>query len=798
MENKIKTELPQKANQAEIDLQWIFINIFLHWKWFLISLLICLPAGYLKLRYSTSVYQIEAKVTLQNSQEDAGNSEFAVFRNMGLIKANNSIASQMEIFRSRNLMEDVVQQMGFYISYGIKGRLKDTELYGAENTPVEVFLNAESARKISGTVYMQFRLGAGNAIRVDGRYGEEVFSKQVAPILDSVQISVGTIYFHINENIPLKEEYNLDAYIYNPSSIARSYLSRLSLENTLENTSIVKLTVQDILPQRGIDFLNKLIDTYNHDAMEDKNKAARNALKFIEERLAYVNEDLNSSEEDIEEFKRDHRFITNLSGESERFLSEGNDYEKHLIQINLQSELLKILSDDIHMRKNDNASLIVNPGLEDAPLISYINQYNALALERERLTNYNVAGNPSVIKVEENIASAKEAIIAAISGYQRSLKIKEKDLKKMNSKSEEQVEKFPRLEREWAEKLRQQKIKETLYVALLERKEETALSLAVTAPGAKTIESPLTMGIVSPNRMSVMLSALLIGLLIPLLLIGIKTIFNYRIENESDVSHLSEVPIISTLPLDKKKKPVVVSAHATTPIVEMFRLIRGKLQFLLDTPETGKKVILVTSFISGEGKTFVSINLALTFALRYKTVLIGLDIRKPKLSSYMELENTRTGVVSYLTEQTTNIDEIIQPSKLHEQLDVIVAGIIPPNPNELLMEKNLDKMFSELRTRYEYIIVDTSPVGSVSDTFLLNRIADISLFVVRNGYSPKIALRMLNDINRERRLNDPQILVNGVAGNKVGKYGYSRYGYGYGYGYSSKQKENDNDNEIAD
>ncbi len=785
METKGRTEPLSRAN-AEIDLQWIFIHIILHWKWFLASLLICLPAGYLKLRYSTNIYQVDSKIVLQNSQGGSGNSEFAVFESMGLINSNNSIVNQMEFFHSRNLLENVVRQMGLYISYTVKGRLKDTEIYGNNNryfqsTPVEVFMKAQSASSINGCINLKFASEANEKILMNGSYGLETFSKQLNGVLDSITMSAGTIYMYVDENIPFNGDHNLDVNIYNPAGVAMSYLSRLSLENTINNTSIVKLSILDAHPVRGIDFLNKLIDAYNHDVMDDKNKAARNALKFIEERLSFVNGDLESAEEDIVDFKRNNKVITSLSSESERFLSDGSDSEKQLVQIGLQLELLRILSDEIGKNQTGNSRLITNPGVQDASLINNINQYNALVLERERLGNYTVEGNPSVVRIEENISSVKESLIISIEGYRKSLKINEKDLKKTNRESDKHVDEFPRLEREWAEKLRQQKIKETLYVALLERKEEVSLSLAVTAPGAKVIESPITVGIVSPNRMSVMLSALLIGLLIPLIILGIKAIFNYRIENEGDVARISKVPVISSLPFDKKKRSIVISSHDTSPIAEMFRLLRTKLQFAMNSQETGKKVILITSFISGEGKTFVSINLAMTFALKYKTVLVGLDIRRPKLSNYMNLEPSKNGVVSYLSGFTPDINEIIQASGLHEQLDVIPAGMIPPDPNELLMEKNLEKLFNELRKRYEYIIVDTSPVGSVSDSFLLNRVTDISLFVVRSKYTPKVALRMLNEISVEGRLNDPHILINGISENKGGKY---RYGYGYGYGYS--------------
>jgi capsular exopolysaccharide synthesis family protein len=319
----------------------------------------------------------------------------------------------------------------------------------------------------------------------------------------------------------------------------------------------------------------------------------------------------------------------------------------------------------------------------------------------------------------------------------------------------------------------------------LRRKQEIDFTLAVSAPSAKVIESPLTSGLVSPRKTMIYFICLITGLLFPFVVIGIRELMNYKLSHEEEVRRLVDIPIIVSLPIVKTKSSIVVSSHATTAIVERFRLLRTNLQFILDSPD--KKSILITSTISGEGKTFVSVNLALTFALKYKTILVGLDIRRPKINTAFNLPK-QMGLISYLTGEETNINNLIYKNANGTGLDVLTSGMVPLNPNELLIERTLDEMFVKLREQYEYIIIDSSPVGSVSDAFLLNRICDASLFVIRNDLTPKSAISLANNVFREKRLNNVNLVLNGFSEGK-GRYGYGYgygYSYGYGYGYESE------------
>jgi capsular exopolysaccharide synthesis family protein len=366
---------------------------------------------------------------------------------------------------------------------------------------------------------------------------------------------------------------------------------------------------------------------------------------------------------------------------------------------------------------------------------------------------------------------------------QITLQEQQKQYQKLKDLYDTGIEEVPRKERELADIVRQQLIKANLYVELLSRREEIALTLAVTAPSAKVLESPLPSGgPIAPQKMRIYMMCLLVGVLCPFVVIGIHELFNYKISNEESVRRFTAgVPVIVSLPMIKSKDTLVITPHSTTAIAERFKLLRTNLQYVL---ADHKKVILITSTISGEGKTFVSINLAVTFSLKYKTILVGLDIRRPKIGIYLNLPK-KAGLISYLTGSETDVEQLINKNINGTGLDVLVSGIVPPNPNELLMEKTLDDLFIVLRNMYDYIIIDSSPVGSVSDAFLLNRVADVSLYIVRGSFSPKSSMNLINNIYDEKRLSNVNIVLNAFDSKKSGYgYGYG-YGYSYGYGYGS-------------
>ena len=775
-----------KPKSREIDVQWFLVTLLCHWKLFLFSAGLCLFIGFIYLRYSIKIYNVGATVILKDDKKGGmGNSELSVYEGMRLVNPNSNVDNEVEMFTSRNLVQSVVSELRLYIRYSVLGKFKDTELYGHSNnwfykeTPVTAWMDETDVNNLYFPVILDIRKN-GNYI-VSGSCGNEMIEVTFETLPAKINTQSGSVLLQPSTISSLKEDHPLHIVISHPLPITKYYLSCLSAEATSKTTSVVKLGLNETHRKRGEDFLDKLIEMYNRDAMEDKNKAASNASRFISERLDYLSEDLNSEEGKIETYKRDNQ-LTDLEIESQLFLSEDNESNKQLIAIGTQVELLGMLKKELN--KNIQSLLPANLGLTDPNLAVTIGKYNAAIMEKERFSAYTSEESPIMIRIGERIELLREDVRTQVEGLQKSFVAREKDIRKQGKTYESYLYDIPRREREYAEMTRLQQIKANLYTTLLQKKEEAELSLAVTAPSAKVMNSPLA-GVrpVSPKSTRTYALCLLLGLMLPYAGLGLRNLINYKVEDETEIGRGSLVPVMVSLPMDKSKKSVVVSAHATTPVVERFRLLRTNLLFSLgNNPE--KKVMLITSTISGEGKTFVSINLAMTFALKYKTLLIGLDIRRPKLDSYMQLSQ-KDGIVSYLAGFNRDIDSLIQKNVDGTGLDVMVAGSVPPNPNELLMESSLDELFRELRNRYEYIIVDTSPVGSVSDPFLLDRISDISLFVVRQGYTPKAALALSNDIFEEKRLKNLFLVLNGFGNRKTGRYGY---GYGYGYGYSSKEK----------
>ncbi|GBU08444.1 tyrosine protein kinase [Bacteroidales bacterium] len=765
----------------QMDVKWYLVNVLIHWKSFLLSIIICLVVGFLYLRYSVPSYDVNTAIILKDSRKGGmGNTELSVFQGMGLLSSNNNVDNEIEILRSQNLIEGVIKDLELYVQYSIKGIIKSTEIYGNYNggyisQPVFVLVRPEVAIRVSGSLNLVISLHADSSVNVEGVYRGKTFGSTFEKLPAILETPIGQFYLKPSKRVRLKKELPLHVKVTSPLSASFFYMSNLQIKSVSKESSVVRLSLKETHRERGVIFLDHLVEMYNRDAMGDKNKAASNAANFITERLELINRDLSVSEMDLEIYRKENKLI-DLGSESKLFLNEGNDYEKKMIHVGTQLELLAYVETEVKKLIGGDV-LLPTIGLVAPDLTSSITQYNAAILEKERLLTYSSVNSPVIVRLNESIGAYRQEIVSGVSGVRKSFELERKQAQAENQRYESYVRDVPRKEREYEEKLRQQRIKESLYIILLEKKEEAELSLAVTAPSAKMIEDPLAGSHpISPNQMLVLLFSVIFGISIPLLVIILRESFSYKIETDLDVKRLTEIPLLGTLPMDKKSTGLVVGSSRTTPIAESFRLLRTNAQFTLGNSD--KKVLLVTSSVSGEGKTFVSTNLALTFALKYKTLLIGLDMRRPKLSDYLRLSK-KEGIVSYLSGEITDIDSLIQPSGVHEKLDVMISGPIPPNPNELLMGINLDQLFTALRKKYEYIIVDTSPVGSVSDAFLLNRVSDGCLFVLRSGVTPKTGLALANHLKDEGRFKNLHLVLNGMEETKLGGYGY---GYGYGYG----------------
>jgi capsular exopolysaccharide synthesis family protein len=797
-----------KGNTKEFNFQWFIANFLIHWRWFVASIILFIAIGALRLRYSVPVYGVDATIILKDTRRGGmSNSELAIFQNMSILDPNNNFYNEMEVLRSRDLLETTVINQGLFTRYFVEGRFKNTELYDSGNSgyysglPVRVFADSLLVSSLRGTLFLKITLADDLTILAEGSYGTQTFSQEYTSLPGVIKTPIGELFLLANERVPLKKEYPLHVQLVPPERVASQYKGMLTLSLVGgELATAVKMTLNETHRKRGEDFLNALFELYNYDTMNDKNKSAFSASKFISERLASLKEELTRAEKQLQDYKQDNH-ITFVQPTAGVYINEENTSSKLIADFETQLLFLDYFSEELE-KENQLLPSFFEQVTSYGISLNLLEEYNRYLSDRERYLLYTKEGVPMINRLDKRLENLKIQIRKNVETVRNSLNKKKQQYEELKYEYGTDIDDIPRLDREVLELFREGDIKDKIYRELSRKQDEINLTLAATFPNAKMIEHPVAYGPILPRKMSIYLLCMIVGLLFPYLIIGIRDALNYKLSHEDEVRRFSDVPVIVSLPFVKTKAHLVVTPRSTSAIVERFRLLRTNLQFILNTPE--KKSILITSAISGEGKTFISINLAMIFALKYKTVLVGLDIRRPKITNYLNLPK-HSGLVSYLTGDDTNLDNLLFKNVNGTNMDVLTTGVIPPNPNELLMEKSLDNMFAELRKKYDYIVIDTSPAGSVSDAFLVDRVSDVSIFVVRKDHSPKSVLSLINNVSEGKRLKNVNIILNAFSGKghgygygygygnygygSYGGYGYGGYGYGnysYGYGYESE------------
>ena len=549
--------------------------------------------------------------------------------------------------------------------------------------------------------------------------------------------------------------------------------------------------------QCGQDFINQLLEMYNRNTNNDKNEIAQKTAEFIDERISIISKELGSTEADLETFKRDAG-ITDLTSEAQIALAGNAEYEKKSVENRTQISLVNDLRK--YLRGNEYEVLPSNVGLQDAALIGAIERYNEMLVERKRLLRTSTENNPTIVNLDTSIRAMKANVQATLEGTLQGLMITKSNLDREASRYSRRISNAPGQERAYVSIARQQEIKAGLYLMLLQKREENAIALAATANNAKIIDEAIADDTpVSPKRSMIYLIALVLGVGIPVGIIYLIELTKFKIEGRADVEKLTSVPIIGDIPLTDEKNDkngsIAVFENKNNLMSETFRNIRTNLQFMLDNDQ---KVILVTSTVSGEGKSFVSANLAISLSLLgKKVVIVGLDIRKPGLNKVFHLSNKEKGITQYLSNPETDLMELVQPSDINKNLFILPGGSVPPNPTELLARNGLDKAIEILKQNFDYVIMDTAPIGMVTDTLLVGRVADLSVYVCRADYTHKAEYTLINELAIEKKLSKLCTVINGVdlKKRKYGYYyGYGKYGkyygygkrYGYSYGYGEK------------
>ena len=744
------------------------------WYWFVLSVIVCIGLGVLVFISRTPVYNVSSTLLIRSTDENGmGQMPQVDMLSMMGLGATKQVTDELAIINSRYVMEQSIRDLGLQTEYRKKQKLRWVGQYPKQD--VQVVYPPCFTDTMRKTVKMSLKC-TSNGYVMKVKYGSWLSSKHKFKALDdTIGTCIGDISFHINRLPEKGDKYRI---VTMPLPvITDKYRLAVNAKQIKKESNVVRISTDTDMPQRAINLMNKMIDLYNYDAVIDKNIMATNTKNFIDERLKIITEELEAVETDVETYKK-QKGITSLSDEAAIYLRGSNEYQRRQVEIETQQNILDFLRQFIADEQNKYNFIPANIGINSEVLLEVIGEYNELLLTRMKTMRSATADNPVLAHIDMQLQAMRQNIEMSIKSAEDGLEIMRKDLQKQEKRYAGRIGDVPTQEREYLQIKRQQEIKQNIYLFLYQKREENALTLASTVMPAKTIDVPQMMtDPVAPRLRLILLIALVLGILIPIGVIFVYDIFDNKIKDIKQYERLVKAPVLGQLIQSRKRSAVVITQTENTASAELFRLLRTNLRFMLPA-ENKSNVILITSSVNGEGKSFVAINTALSMALLGKrVVLVGLDIRKPTLASYIGLSSTGL-LTAYLADSAYELNDIIVPSGLDNNLDVIPAGVVPPNPNELLQNERLDELFVQLRERYDYVFVDSAPVAMVSDTFLLNRVTDMTIYVSRADYTEVEMADYINQMYEQKRLKNIACVLNGVKASAAG-YG-STYGYGYG------------------
>ena len=835
MEETTKLEQGKEQEVREglssFDFATLYRTTVLNWYWFVLSLIIFGSLGAIYLRYTTPMYQSTAKLLIKDeSGSNRRGQSLQNMSNLGIISNSTGIDNEMEILTSHSLAEDAIRDLKLYVNYSTKGRVKDVILY--RNQPLNVDVDPEHLEKLNAPIDLTITKDSIFYI-VSGTYyvptndnsneGPYSINRKITNLPATIATRAGIITISSNYGHTLKNSDVLNVSILSPRMAANKYTSELQVSQTAKSTSIAQLQLTDEVPQRSLDYLKQLAIVYNRQANEDKNTIALRTDKFINDRLSKINTELGKTEGELQNYKQKNG-IVELQMNAGNSVANQNNSELKLADVETQIELFNTIAREVESSSRNLTQVIPsNVGLDDQSSTSLINKYNELVLERNRLLRSASESSPVVEPLTAQIRELNGNIRRAIAAARQNLLIQRDAVSAQVNKYNGQVAETPQQERMLTQIDRQQEVKSGLYLMLLQKREENSISLAATADKGKLIDDPQLVGKISPKSTSIMMVALLIGLVIPVLVILVLQFFRYKIEGHDDVARLTKLPIIADVAVAsnkaKGKADIVVHENQNNQMEEIFRSMRTNLQFML---KEGQKVVLFTSSTSGEGKTFNAANLSVSFGLLgKKVILVGLDIRRPRLAELFGINDHKHGITNLLVKDNPTAEELqeqILPSGVNKNLDLLMAGPIPPNPAELIARNSLDIIINLLKEKYDYIMIDTAPVGLVTDTLQIARVVDASIYMCRADYTPKSSFNLINALANENKFPNMAIVLNGIDMSKrkysyyygyggYGKYGrYGRASYGTSYGqygnygnygnYTNSHFGNKNDNSV--
>jgi capsular exopolysaccharide synthesis family protein len=784
--------LNDKSDREGSSFAKLFSTVLFHRKWFILSVLLCGLIGFLYVRSTPKTFRRTATVLVQDDRRGGVMSESAAFQDL-FYSARASVDNEIGVFKSKRLMYDVAKQLRLDVSYKIRDGLRDRELYSS--TPIIVdFTDIDPLQSISMTATL---LENRQVELKDFQWGKEE-SNLVKVLLpgDTLRTPVGDIMVTI---APLIER----DYIGKPVQISKrslkavsdSYNSRLKVDVDNKMSSIINLTLEDVNIKRAEDVINTLIEVYKNDAILDKNQVLESTANFIRERLIIIESELSDVDSKIEQYKRDHQ-LTDIRSESALYLQSSGRLDTEVLSLENQLDMAEFMK--VYLQDNSKLSdpIPASIGISDSGIQGQIAEYNSLLAQRNKLLANSSENNPLVKEMDNTLAATRFSISKAVDNLIAGLKIQIENMRQKEISTRGKISTVPMQHKYITSIERQQKIKEELYLYLLNKKEENELQATIMASNCRIIDpadglnSP-----VSPNKVRVVLISFIIGLLIPGLWLYIRSLLNTAVYTKKELKEALTVPFLGEIPLvkTKSKELIVVEENSTEPICEALKIVHSNLEFMDTEHKGGGKVIMVTSVNQDAGKTFIAANLGMSMAtVKEKVVVIDLDLRKGTLTKRLGIGTKQPGISNYLAAMEDNIFDSIHPYKESSLLDIVPCGTIPPNPADLLKSDRLDKLIAELRTKYDYVLLDTPPFGVVVDVQLCARVADQTIYVVRSGMLDKRVLPEIQELYNSGKMNNMSILLNGIDIKKIasyGTYGYGygygrKYGYGYGYGYA--------------
>lgn len=750
-------------NQNEIDVRKIVRVVLEHWWWFAIGVVFFLLLGMAYYVRKSPSWTTDASIMLR--QGDMMSEKMDPMAMLGL-GGNAQTEDELVVFSSRGLIAQSIDALNLWEYSFVKDGVRWKGEFRNPALTIDYIRLTEDASLSPFTVTVK---ATKSGYKVKTKLGYFTRSTSRVETLDEpIETAVGTIRIHANR--PLSQDTTYKVVHKRHELVVSDYRQLLKVAQHKKESNIIDLSMKSPMPDRDKAFLYQVIEQYNMNALVDKNMIASNTASFIDERLRIITEELGDAEKAVSEYKEKNN-IAHLETQAQLYLHASRAEQSAIAEIETQLSLVDYVDEFLRDDTKRNNLIPANIGITDASLGSSLSQYNALLLQRMRIQRTATDSNPVVEQLDQQLSSMRQNIIATIRSVRESLQIRLNGLQAQESKINRQIKNAPEQEREYVRVVRDLKIKEKLYLFLYEKREENSLMLAATTIPAKILDMPQRdVRSRSPQLRNLLIICLFFGLMIPAGLLYLYKLFNDKIDDVKEYEQRFKAPVLGQIVENSRHAHIAIREGESTVSAELFRLIRTNLRFMLPA-ETKAPVILVTSSINGEGKSYVSSNTALSLALLGKKVaLVGLDIRKPMLATYFNL-NTKGHLTDYLAEPDVTIDDIIVPSGEHKNLDLIPCGAIPPNPSELLQTERLDALFAELRKRYDYIIVDTAPVALVSDTFLLDRIADMTIFVCRYKYTSMEMIDYINQVVEQKRMHNVAGVLNGVKGLRAG-YGY--------------------------